>query len=172
MVYWIAPQSHEGPLVLAGGHVVREEPDHLVQAVALLAQVLSQGEQVLWMGRVSPWDASFRFQTVLKYEDTGWAIWLLADLGWVNFGLDVPPILLSCSLVFRQFCQTLICPSRIGQTEEDPKSNSTQSRGWFFKHSEFVSHHVSGKWRENMEPFITRYPILWLKLGVKQTKHV
>ena len=49
----MSPQSHEGALVLAGGDVVGEEADHLVEAVALLAQVLPQGEQVLLRERES-----------------------------------------------------------------------------------------------------------------------
>ena len=45
---------------------------------------------------------------------------MLADLGWVDFDLSVPPILPSC------FCQIPISPSRVGQTVEHPKFKSTK----------------------------------------------
>ena len=59
----MSPQCHEGALVLAGGDVVGEEADHLVEAVALLAQVLAQGEQVL----LSKEGARFSAELFWKY---------------------------------------------------------------------------------------------------------
>ena len=56
---------------------------------------------------------------------------LLANLGLVDYDLDIPPILSTC---LSPFCQTLICQSRIKIYQAKSKSNHPRSERWWLAH--------------------------------------